>query len=345
MMNQKGFSIAQVMVAMTIMSIMSVGLSTMIQNQSNTVFYLEDQMSHQNLKKEVETLLSDTTACTESLSGIRVPAQLVSVAPNAANDFVIKDNAGVAKYNYTNNNLNKFDKLEISHIHLQNVDIAGAAVDGIVNIMVDVRRDRGPSRSQALKSILIQKEVTIDAGRNVTGCSNIGADALGVGDCLVNKGGANLGRYLNRSTGQMLGANSTRIPASAKAMRVVLPGDSCSGGSSSGGSLDSNTWSSTVSSINATVILNGKSKVNGVKISAGGTLSVRNTNQLYYNNILVSTLGSCGHPSFNRQSTFTLPQVGLPLCTNTTDFPQNTSMGIQYRGNSTTPPFSVSYWE
>ncbi len=327
MFNQMGFSIAQVVVAMSIMSAMSLGLTSMIQNQSNTVFYLEDKMSHQNLKKEVENLLNDSAACTESLTNITVPTALLSASPNASQPFIIKDKAGAVVYDVANTTRNKFDRLNISNIKIQNVDISGAATTGKINIVMDVRRQRGPANTnQALQSVVIQKEVTIDGTRNVTGCVNTGDDALN--SCLTNFGGRNFG-----------GSNPTsvRIPADAKVIKVTAGGSSCSG---SGGGGAGNRWSGSVAPMTVTVQLNGKNSVNNRPLVGGGNVSlvnIRGRNQILYNNAPLIELERCSENSNVHTALFSTNIV--PTCNNTGDFRSGAGIGFG------TAPNTVTYWK
>ncbi len=331
MLTQKGFSIAQVVVAMSIMSVVSLGITSMLQNQTNTVFYLEDKMSHQNFKKEVENLLSDSAACTESLTNINVPA---SILPNATQLFNIKDSTGAVVFDAANNNRNKFDKLEISNISIQNVDIVGAAVAGKVNIKVDVRRQRGPANTnQALQSVVIQKDVVIDGTRAVTSCTGGGNDPSNA--CLENSGG--------RNWGGRTGPAVVRVPTDAKAMIVYINGSQCSG---NGGGGVGNRWSGSVNSLAVPIHLNGKNSTwNGRPMVSGGTLRTRSLNgstEILYDSTPIARTERCDENSSNHTQLFGSNTVST--CHKTTDFRpaiSNQRNGFNVNGTE----FSVSYWK
>lgn len=166
--NQKGFSILQLVVAASLMSVLSLGLTNMIQSQSRTVYYLEDQMSHQNFKKELESLLMDNAICNSSLLGKTLPTSLLSVAPVSGTDFEIRNTSGVTIFDPLDSNKNSYDNLVLNGIKMQNLDITNPLVGGNVNLEISVGRKRGSG--QKLKNINIVKSVILDASWNVQGC-------------------------------------------------------------------------------------------------------------------------------------------------------------------------------
>ncbi len=183
--NQKGFSIAQMVVASSVMSVIGLGLTGMIQNQAKTVFYLEDQMSHQNFKKELETLLLDNGICGVSLFGKTLPTALVSASPSSGTDFSIINPSGAVLFNPADTDKNSFDNLIVDQIKMQNIDVTNPLVGGNVNLQISIRRKRGSS-NQALKNVNIVKLVTLDASWNVQTClgssssGNLGHNVEGI---------------------------------------------------------------------------------------------------------------------------------------------------------------------
>lgn len=166
--DEKGFSLVQVVVAMSVMSVMGLGLTNMIQNQARSVYYLEDQMSHQNFKKELESLLMDNAICGSSLNGKNLPTTLVSVAPASGTDFTIINSSGVVLFNPADSNKNSYDNLIINDIRMQNLDIVNPLVGGNVNLQISLGRKRGSG--QVLKNINVVKAVMLDASWNVQAC-------------------------------------------------------------------------------------------------------------------------------------------------------------------------------
>lgn len=73
---EKGFSIASVMVAAVILSILAAGISQMLINSSRHVSYLEDRLEAQDFKKEIQSLLNDEVACRNTFGQTSVPTNI-----------------------------------------------------------------------------------------------------------------------------------------------------------------------------------------------------------------------------------------------------------------------------
>lgn len=342
MFNQKGFSIAQVAMAMAVMSVMSVGLTSMIQNQAKTIYYLEDQMSHQNLKKEIENLLSDSTVCTESLDNVSLPRGLIQANPNSGTSFVIKDSSGQTIYNPNNNNKNSFDNLKIKNIRVQNQDVTDPTLGGSAIINVDVERKRG-GRNQALKSISIQKNVSIDNNFRVISCS--GGSSDGWGECLENIGGATLGSFFG--SGGLVNSPQARVPASTKVLKIVLPGRECRGGSANGPN-GGNDWNSSISAAVIELPLDGKIVINGTRLTSGGIVSIENgargyNGGLYYMGVKLADIGVCSQSS--RPHVVHVPSSSLSYCAKSTDYrgPANNLNSYSFLG--TTGGITATFWD
>ena len=161
--NQKGFTIASVMVAASIGAFVILGISTALQNSLNTASFIEDKQSSMDLKNELTIDLSDGAACANTLSGRLVDEKIASLR-NKANQVLFADG--------------KYDRLNIGSMYLQNVDVPAAPNGtGRVNMFVEVERSRGPA-SQSLKQIKIPISVTLDATSRIASCAAAGSSEL-----------------------------------------------------------------------------------------------------------------------------------------------------------------------
>lgn len=61
--SKNGFSIIEVLVAIGIMSFVSIGIATLITNQSTNIQALDEKMAMQNIQTQVMNVLSSTTYC------------------------------------------------------------------------------------------------------------------------------------------------------------------------------------------------------------------------------------------------------------------------------------------
>ncbi len=309
MIGQKGFSIIEISIAMAIMGLMSVGLAGMIKSQADQVFYVEDKLVHQDMKMAMDRLLRDDTICTNMLSTVKVPGPLGSISTNPAGTIVIKDSTNALIYDPSDDTKNKFDKLKISNIRIENVDVVDETSGNRVNILIDVNRIRGIA-SQALQSISIPKNVTIDGTRLITNCSGNGA-----------------GEYLElvttknfKGSGISGAISSYTMPSDIKAFSLTTKGSACNW--ETGSSPNNDQHSTFQSGINIRALLNGKHKNNGTAILAGKTLRYV-SGKYYYDGILVASMAPCmSYPSQHNISWTNHPfSGGGPQQTNF-DYPQ-----------------------
>lgn len=272
--NQNGFSIIQVLVASTVASFIGLGISSQVINQSQNISYQEDRFSHQNFGKELRALLGDQDSCQNTINNLVVPA-----APNAATNLTeIRDSADQVVYNTTNRNT--FEGLRIRSIQLKNQDISGALTQGRALVEIQVERARAPAGldNQVMRTIVLEKQVTIDGSRRVTSCldDNFSGDF----PCLTAY------RAINYTT--------HTIPSDAKFMTFTIPSrtERYDRNNPPGTSNDDRTdpdWTTrTIGGVNITVLV-GKTKLNnGTVIRAGGRITTSGSSA-FYNGISMFT--------------------------------------------------------
>ena len=281
MLNQKGFSIIEVTVALVIMGFISAGIASTMVNQANGIYYMEDQLAHQDLKMAMNSLLRDDKICTDMLSAVNVPSALGSITSSPAGSIVIKDAKNVLVYDPSDNAKNKFDNLKISNIRVENVDVVDDANGNRVNLLIDVNRTRGID-SQALKSISIPKNVTINGSRLITKCSGLGDDL---------EENLTLVTTVNFiGSGKSGAVSSYTMPPNIKAFSLTTEGGTCNWETGTPPNNDQHT--TFISGINVSALLNGKHKNNGQPIVAGKTLTFSG-GKYRYNGILIATMSGC----------------------------------------------------
>lgn len=144
--NQKGFSIPSVMIGISIMGIMSVGLSQMIMNSTNSVNYLEDKMEVQDFKRELSSTLSNPQACEFTLRGQQVlPEFNINQIREATNQIV----------HQVNQNIFPSSRVIIKRISVSNVNVPPAVgSSGDIKLLVNLSR-RASSTETDLKPVEI----------------------------------------------------------------------------------------------------------------------------------------------------------------------------------------------
>ncbi len=322
--NQNGFSMAQVMVAGTIMAIMSVGLAEMISQQSKSITYMEDRMSHQNFKKEIETAMSDDAACTETLNSIILPA----IGDDLTNVTNVVDSAGNEIYNPADPTKSVYDQIKIDSIKLDNIDVPAINTSGQVKMIFNIKRLRKGGGSESLKSVEIVRNVNVDASFRTVACT--GGSNGSSNSCLENDGGRSVS-FSHTSLDV-----SHVVPADVKALKFVTNTDSVM----QGGDNDCHNQTGPASGM---FLINGKSEIGGIKLEPGKILRFvkgsdhRDVVRVYYNNALVASGGNCyisGIDCHCDDGSLALAQPVM-ACPKGSDYSQTPS----------TSQISVSFWK
>lgn len=160
--NQKGFSLIQVMVAGTIMSLLSLSMASLIADQRTATAQLEDQLEKVQLIRSIESVLGDSLSCQNSLSGVSIPANGGSVNVPSLRDTV--GNALVSSNAVEGN-------LMVGQIILRNSSVGSGVSSGFVDIMVPISRVRKGGGPAEMKPIETRVNVSVNAARNVVGCT------------------------------------------------------------------------------------------------------------------------------------------------------------------------------
>ena len=172
--NERGFSLIQVVVAASLMSVISLGIASLIHNQSQNINYLEDRLSHQNLKIEFDALVN--SLCLKQLKDLQIPKltkeiKKIKLVRTDGNDL----------YNPYTPDQNNFEMLKIDRVTIQNVTLLGSLLNGRIELSLYPKRIRRGGGPTELKPFKKEINVTINntLQRKVTGCnSQEGSDYL-----------------------------------------------------------------------------------------------------------------------------------------------------------------------
>ncbi len=172
--SNKGFSIIEMSISAAIMSAVALGVSTLIGHQSNSISYMEDRLSHQMFKKEINELLDQPEICKNSLQGLRAPALGLTLGSGIS----INDKNGDAIYNTGAKNI--VDGIKIVSINLTNLDLDNVATLG--NGLLQIRVERNDKSKMAMQVIEKRVPLIVDAvTRAILDCPAAGgASGLGV---------------------------------------------------------------------------------------------------------------------------------------------------------------------
>jgi len=165
--SEAGFSLISVIIASSVMAVVILGTTQMIQNQIGATSYLEDRLSKTDFKGLLIGELSDPVACANTIGGY-------GFANNQALN-AIKNKDGNSIYSTSGTNSNSFDKLKITKMDLINVTLTNAPnVTGQMKLEVHTERDRSGGGPKNLAPFDINLRVETDASSNLASCTAYG---------------------------------------------------------------------------------------------------------------------------------------------------------------------------
>lgn len=298
----KGFTLVEVLVASSVLLIAGLALGSLIVNQARQVSYLEDRMSYQNLKEEINQLLNDPVACKNSLETVKVPNVLGNVTKGA---LTLKSQSNQLLFDPSNPKKNSYDRITISKISLKNDNVGMGDVNGEGVLQIEVKRQRtglGPD-----EFAIIEKPVYLEVNpaRAIQSCS-------GTDPNLIPTATPCLKSYSSLSAA----SGSAAIPSTAKQITVTLPGNMDSSASSSG------VENCTASPYSVDIPLDGslhpKFVPGGVVKIVPGNKHKMEPPQLYYNGVHVATGRVCqclaGLPCHQNNPETKYSKTGVSVC-------------------------------
>jgi prepilin-type N-terminal cleavage/methylation domain-containing protein len=161
-MPNKGFSIIEVVISMSIMSVLALGMGTLITNQSRSLIQLEDRLSKVDLKRTIEQVLSYSDACKKSF-------QNKNMSTGVVNNLSLKDQFNNPQISTGDN----FDRLKVNNIKLQGNPIVANALNN-VDLVIQLADILG----MVFKPLTFPMSVNLNAARTITDCSFTGASNI-----------------------------------------------------------------------------------------------------------------------------------------------------------------------
>ena len=71
MVKNAGFSLIEVLIVTAIISFLGLGISTILKNQSDMLFLLEDKLEQNQVIRSVDSMLSNPFMCTDLLGAVK----------------------------------------------------------------------------------------------------------------------------------------------------------------------------------------------------------------------------------------------------------------------------------
>ena len=128
MINEKGFSLAEIIVAMGLLSVLSLGVSSMIKNMQQGQATAEVKMEQLEIHRVISMILMDRGACENTLKNI--------ILGNAITD--IKNSSGISLYSVGNSYGN--NTLKISS--MQTKDLGEVDSSGVRSVELLIKFDK-----------------------------------------------------------------------------------------------------------------------------------------------------------------------------------------------------------
>lgn len=155
--NNKGFSLAELMVAAGLVGILAVATMNIMKTQSTGMIHLEAKNDEISFFRNVSLQLSIKEACTQTFSGKSVDSSIDELKNSKGNDFV-----SIGKKVSTK-------KVTVSSMELTNVDVPSSGGEGMVNLEVVLTRELPNKDPQNIKK-QFPINVKADGSGNILEC-------------------------------------------------------------------------------------------------------------------------------------------------------------------------------
>ncbi len=170
--NQKAFGIIEVLVAAGLMSIIGVGISSLITNAAKQQKGIQAKDQQREVTSEIRSLLSNKTACLNTFTGLTITGGTVANIRDATNAVV-----------YTVGGADKTGLLNFTEFGLSNF-IADASAPpltaGNIDFKIKLTKVGDVGNVKEIKPDLITLKIKRNAGGTITECFSVGTQADGV---------------------------------------------------------------------------------------------------------------------------------------------------------------------
>jgi prepilin-type N-terminal cleavage/methylation domain-containing protein len=182
-----GFSLAEIMVASAILSVISLAMITMNRDQMRAMNFMEDKMSMLTLRTELKQNLLVEGVCKQTFEGLQVKDTPIPIT--------INNPQGTTLFSGKAGERRRYDHLEIDSLILQNVDVPDHIGSGWVEVVVKTKRLREGSGPAVLRPAKARIRVNVDSDRVIRSCDTERVTAL---DCGQSPHGEILTRYIGK---------------------------------------------------------------------------------------------------------------------------------------------------
>jgi|GEM_PF-4006154 len=166
--SEKGFSLIEVIMAMTIMAVVSLGFLNMIEGQLQAIAYMEDKMEKVEIERQVRQFISNTANCSSNIkqkitanNNTSYKIQALTPAPTA-----LKPNPPAA---FSTDEM--IGKLQIGQISFKNKDIAVPNSSGVITLIVPINRQSDQGLTE-YAPVEIELNATVDNNFQISGCTS-----------------------------------------------------------------------------------------------------------------------------------------------------------------------------
>ncbi len=163
MKSQSAFGLVEVLVGITIMSILGLAFSSMILNQQRQVSNLEDRLSKSSLNSVVMSILASGDFCSANLIGEKISLK-------NKKDIFIKNKSAKVLFKAGD----EYDKIKIKKVNLENKSLTPSGLEGLITLGLETLNRNGTDLTPLKYNIKIKLDAVT---KNIIWCDGyISAD-------------------------------------------------------------------------------------------------------------------------------------------------------------------------
>jgi type II secretory pathway pseudopilin PulG len=173
---EAGFLLLELIFVTIVIGVITAGVGNLFLSQLKSAYFVDDQLSKNDLKMEVQNILSVADACNATFTGAYVPG--VGAPPTTVS---LKNSAGNIVYSTTGPSpKNIYDRITITSIAFTNVSVPGPSSAGVVQLSINLQRIRTGGGPTDLNPLNFNVPVSVGAGRNIIQCGTIVTSPSGI---------------------------------------------------------------------------------------------------------------------------------------------------------------------
>lgn len=161
-MNQKGFTIIELVIAASIASFLSLAIASMMVQQQKSNIYISDQLKKNDFDRIVQQMMAENPSCNRTLAGTIIPPG----PGRTVNVPALRESNGTVVYR--SNSVSDF--LQIGQMSVENISVTARPGVGSVRFRVPVERQRDGGGPKEFRPFQTTVRVTVNAAGNITAC-------------------------------------------------------------------------------------------------------------------------------------------------------------------------------